>query len=151
MLTQKEIMLPSTYCNLGYMEIGERIQKAREARGLTPTELARRMKSEKGLSITPQALYQIESGGTKNPKPQTLLAIAEVLGVDIVFMISGIQQPAPALEAPSREAWDNAAELVRLYGMIDPELRPRAFRAARQVLIDVGRIHLDDGKKTNHG
>lgn len=150
LLTQGAIMVLEGCCNLSYMDIGERIQKAREERGLTPTELARRMKVEKDLSITPQALYQIESGGTKNPKPQTLLAIAEVLGVDMVYIITGEQRAARVDTGDTSLSLEQVAELVKLYGMVSPELRTRAFRAARQALIDVGGIAENNGKTRNH-
>lgn len=122
------------------MDIGDRIQKAREERGLTPSELARRMKVEKNLAITPQALYQIESGITKNPKPQTLLAIAEVLDVDMVYIITGEQRALTEGTTAPDPALSQATDLLTLFASVAPELRSRAFRAARQALIDVGNV-----------
>jgi transcriptional regulator with XRE-family HTH domain len=129
-------------------EIGDRIRAAREARGLSPTDLARKMKADKGVEITPQAIYQIESGGTKNPKPQNLLAIVEVLEADIVQIITGQPSKAkqPRLTEPANGVRNDAddfargAELIRLYGLVAPPLRERVYKAARQAIIDVGRV-----------
>lgn len=155
-LQENTIMVTPSNSNLAYskftgksVDIGDRIRRAREARNLSPTELARRMKTEKGLAITPQAIYQIESGGTKNPKPHTLLAIAEVLGVDMAYLVTGENHPASPGTRDTSEDLQHAADLMLLYSRIGPALRGRAYRAARQALIDVGRLDVG-ADTTNH-
>lgn len=63
--------------------IGFRIKIAREANGWNQPELANR------AGITKQAVSQIESGATKNPRPETLLNIADITGFEYRWLITG--------------------------------------------------------------
>jgi len=56
------------------MNIGQRIRKAREAKGITQVELART------IGISPQQMYRIETGRS-NPSFKTLSLIAKALGI----------------------------------------------------------------------
>lgn len=63
--------------------IGERVKTARLAKGWNQPELA------KAAHISKQAVSQIETGTTKNPKPENILKIADVTGYEIRWLISG--------------------------------------------------------------
>jgi transcriptional regulator with XRE-family HTH domain len=69
--------------------IGDRIRQAREAKGLSAAELARR------VGITQSALSQIEDGTTRSPKPVHLFAIADALGVDPRKLALGSKEERP--------------------------------------------------------
>ena len=60
----------------GMETIGDRIQKARLAKGLSQAELAEK------VGLTRSAINQLESGSTKNPRPETLFSLADELGID---------------------------------------------------------------------
>lgn len=64
-------------------KIGERVKYARMAIGWTQPELA------KAAGITKQALSQIETGATKNPRPENLLNISDATGYELRWLISG--------------------------------------------------------------
>ena len=63
--------------------IGERVKEARVANGWNQPELA------KITNISKQALSQIETGTTKNPKPENLLKIADATGYELRWLITG--------------------------------------------------------------
>ena len=56
-------------------KIGNRIQKTRQVKGITQSELAQK------LGMTPKYISNIECGG-KNPTLETFVAIANALEVD---------------------------------------------------------------------
>jgi transcriptional regulator with XRE-family HTH domain len=62
--------------------IGARIREAREARGLSASDLAR------SAGVTPTAVWNWESNGTK-PRPNALAALCKALGVTEVYILSG--------------------------------------------------------------
>lgn len=64
--------------------IGDRVKYARAASGMNQPELARL------VGISKQALSQIESGVTKNPRPDTLLNIADSTGFEYRWLITGV-------------------------------------------------------------
>jgi transcriptional regulator with XRE-family HTH domain len=71
-------------CKLPYMStLSDRIIEARLAAGLDPAELARR------VGVNAAAAYQWESGATKSLKAETAIAMAEALGVDVVWLVTG--------------------------------------------------------------
>lgn len=82
--------------------IGTRIKEAREAAGLNQAQLAAR------IGVERQAISQLESGVTKNPKPANLLKIARVTGYSIVWLIEG-RGPRNAKEAA--EDWLDLSNL----------------------------------------
>jgi transcriptional regulator with XRE-family HTH domain len=72
--------------------IGERLTAARRRVGWTREELA----FQAGLSWP--AVAQIESGRRTHPRPATLSALAETLGVTIDYLVRGAPGDAPMLE-----------------------------------------------------
>ena len=76
------------------LTIGQRIRAAREAKALDQKPLA------KAARITVSALSQIETGATKNPKPQHIFAIADALDVEARYLVFGhTDRVAPSLMA----------------------------------------------------
>ena len=65
-----------------FKTIGDRVKHAREAVGLNGPQLAGR------IGVTKQAISAIESGKTKQPKPDHLLAIADATGFELRWLIS---------------------------------------------------------------
>jgi SOS-response transcriptional repressor LexA len=65
--------------------IGSRVKEAREAKGLTQAELAAIVKPP----MAQQSIGDIESGKTKNPRPDTIQKIAEALGVKKEWLLIG--------------------------------------------------------------
>lgn len=64
-------------------ELKDRIAWARKRKKLTPAELARR------IGVQPAAIYQLESGESKSLKGETLIALADVLGVNANWLQTG--------------------------------------------------------------
>lgn len=84
-----DILVPSDN-----LTIGQRIRTAREAKALEQKPLA------KAARITVSALSQIETGATKNPKPQHIFAIADALDVEARYLVFGhTDRVAPSLMA----------------------------------------------------
>lgn len=63
--------------------LGDRVKIAREAAGLSMTELARR------LNVSKQVVWAWENGGIKDPKLIHTLAIRDVLGISIDWLVYG--------------------------------------------------------------
>jgi transcriptional regulator with XRE-family HTH domain len=76
--------------------VGDRIRRQREAKGLDLAPVA------KAAGITISALSQIETGVTKNPRPETLFRLADALDVEPRFLVFGHHdRVAPSLSALS--------------------------------------------------
>ena len=74
--------------------VGERIAFARKMKGLDQEPVAR------AAGITKAALSQIETGVTKQPKPETLFRIADALDADPRFLVFGhMDRVAPSLSS----------------------------------------------------
>jgi transcriptional regulator with XRE-family HTH domain len=80
--------------------IGERIRRLREARGLSPADLAH------AVGITPQAIAAIENGDTKCPKLPNALLIARALNISAWEIAFGKPEPRRPLhtKAESEDA-----------------------------------------------
>lgn len=100
--------------------IGERVRYAREQSGLSALELAR------SVGVTRSAIYQIESGTTRSPTPQTLWAIARATGHSPEWLISGNGVP-------------NAAR--KIMGAAEPSVGQGSFATIRQ-FIHVKRVEV---------
>ena len=92
--TVKHAALASVHDILVPSDNGQRIRTAREAKALEQKPLA------KAARITVSALSQIETGATKNPKPQHIFAIADALDVEARYLVFGhTDRVAPSLMA----------------------------------------------------
>ena len=65
-----------------FKTIGERVKYARAAAGYNGPQLAEK------IGVSKQAISAIESGKTKQPKPEHLLAIADATGFELRWLIS---------------------------------------------------------------
>lgn len=63
--------------------IGDRVRRIREKRGLSQSGLA------KSAGITKEGVSAIERGTTKTPRPTTLYALADALGVPDRWLVVG--------------------------------------------------------------
>lgn len=72
--------------------VGERTRLLRDSKGFDLAPLA------KAVGISVSALSQIETGSTKQPKPETLFKIADALDVEPRYLVFGHnQRVAPSL------------------------------------------------------
>jgi transcriptional regulator with XRE-family HTH domain len=76
------------------MNMGERSTKLRQQRGISPAQLARRIK------VSPAAIGLIESGVTRSLKAETLLRLAEALDTSPWHILWG-HRPASARDESS--------------------------------------------------
>lgn len=90
--------------------LAERITVSRTNAGLDPSELARR------VGVKPAAVYQWESGATKSLKAETAIALADVLGVDIVWLVTGRQRKMEAATPHESQPMRLDPEIVRNVG-----------------------------------
>jgi len=65
------------------MHIGQTIREAREAAGLSQTEVARRLGHSQGNYIC-----RIETGKVKNPGAETIRRIFQAIGRTVDFVVS---------------------------------------------------------------
>jgi transcriptional regulator with XRE-family HTH domain len=63
--------------------VGERLRRLRRAAGLTLRELA----SRAGLDLS--TVHKLEQGRIDNPRLNTLVALAEALGVTVAALVEG--------------------------------------------------------------
>lgn len=124
------------------MTIGERIQRRREQLKLTQLQLA------KSARVTRSAISQIESGRTKGPKPEHLVAIAEALGLRVETLVKG-QAPHAAEPASTynrlSEDERTLIDYIRATGSDDAQ-RQRLARVALQLLLAIGTDPVSDDK-----
>src|ERR1041385_5634741 len=73
--------------------ISNRIKETRELRGLTASELARR------VGVTSTAVWNWEKNSIR-PRPPALEAIARVLGVSVSFLLTGHEEIREVDTAP---------------------------------------------------
>lgn len=100
---------------LDYIDIGERLQRARKAAGRTQKDVAR------DLGVTPQNISLVEKGQVKWPVDK-LEQYAEAIGARVLFSIADPDDPASTV-------------LARLGGIIH-ELDPGTFSTLR-ALVDL--------------
>lgn len=95
--------------------MAQRIRTARKAAGLSQSEVARK------LGVQPSAVNHMESGRTKSLKADTILRLAQTIGVSAYWLETGEGSPSPdnrltpdetevldlyrSLTEQNREAW----------------------------------------------
>jgi transcriptional regulator with XRE-family HTH domain len=99
--------------------MGERVKREREARQMTQTELA------KAAGITQPTLSVIESGRTKNVEDETLLGLANALGVTARYLRHGRVASVPQTGISGIDA------VVEIYDALTPENRAAWLAAGR--------------------
>ncbi|MFD2206587.1 helix-turn-helix domain-containing protein [Kiloniella antarctica] len=94
-----------------YVTMGERIQTARKSRGLTPSQLARR------VSVKVATLNNWESDRSE-PRANKLVGLAGVLGVNMIWLLEGSDDGSnmpPNVDV--LETADLQSKIVRLQSM----------------------------------
>jgi transcriptional regulator with XRE-family HTH domain len=88
---------------------GERVRKAREARGWTQEDLAR----ESGVSV--KTIRRIELAWRGKPQTFTIDALARTLGIasDVLLTGEDVGRPAPPPPAPTKPVGDDASQVKR--------------------------------------
>lgn len=84
------------------MNLGIRVRQERERLGLSREELVQQMPAT--LRMDPNTLWHIESGRTKNPRADQLLALAHVLDVSVDYLVGLPEQKRPVVRRTTREA-----------------------------------------------
>lgn len=120
--------------------VGARLRGARQDRGLSLSELARRAGLGKGT------LSELEAG-TRNPTLETLFALTTALGLPLSAALPS-EQPPPDAVGGAVDAWlverTGRAEVFRLRVRADAVQRsaPHAPGVTEQVLVVQGRLRL---------
>lgn len=91
----KDAVLSVFYAKPCMETMGERIRRLRGAKNLTQDQLARQ------VGVTKSAVSQWEDDSTKNIKLTTFLALVEVLGTDVAYLIYGDSRSPPGTPSAS--------------------------------------------------
>lgn len=87
---QNASMLTENKCKFSYMsKIGDVLKQARNSLGLSQGVVASEIRKRLRHPFSREALSQIESGTTKNPRPAHLMACCNALGIDLESAIKG--------------------------------------------------------------
>jgi transcriptional regulator with XRE-family HTH domain len=90
--------------------IGKRVERVREERGISASELARL------VGVTPTAVWNWEKNGTR-PRQDALSTLAKVLGVSKEFLISGGAQESENTDTVAKIIDNAKAQIARLTGL----------------------------------
>lgn len=74
--------------------IGVRVRNERQRQGLSREELTQRMPDD--VRMHTNTLWNIEVGRTKNPRSDHLEALAQALGVSVLYLLGHTDDPSPA-------------------------------------------------------
>ncbi len=108
--------------------LGKEISEAREKRGWTQVELARRLK-ERGETISQGTISRLEAGTTDRPKPETLDAVAAVLDLDAEWLkfLAGIRNKDAIVLTPEER---RVQALARSLAALPAEIHDLISRAS---------------------
>lgn len=95
--------------------LGLRITQAREAKGITMADLARRIPGTKGRPITRSSIKQWETGATE-PSAMNLRRVADILDVSLEWLANGLGGGSPEVinSVDGRSQMMSEGELVDL-------------------------------------
>lgn len=122
MLTgRRQACVPICRVKMPYMgaTLGERIRGARDAKKLSQQQLG------DAVGVSRAAVSQWESSETKGLRPENLVAVADVLGVSIKWLVTGKGPKQPGDMEISKEA----ADFGKAWEQLPPDRRA-ALRAA---------------------
>lgn len=85
------------------MTIGSLLRQARELRGRSSTDTARR------AGISPAYLNKLENDAVKRPSPDVLHRLSDVLDIPYVELMASVGYPVPGLDEPPDPARLGAA------------------------------------------
>lgn len=80
--------------------IGQRLRLEMKTQGLSSAELAKR------AGVKTSFLYDIISGKSANPSTVKLARVADILGVNLTYLVGGDQRPYPSSSAKSSPTQD---------------------------------------------
>lgn len=104
--------------------VGERILALRHERGWSQLKLAKK------LGVARTTIEKLESGQTAAPSAETLLHLADALGVDPWVILYGrTRESAPDAVTPM-------VELFRLFAALPPLYQDLLLRLAREMCVD---------------
>lgn len=112
------------------MELGDRIRVAREAAGISKSELARR------IGVHPSACIQWESRDGTYPKLENLIQLAVLLDVRLEWLATGrgvmaygndLRDERPAYAAAESRLAADERRLLGLYRILPPRKRKALF------------------------
>ena len=123
-----------------YVTMGERIQTARKSRGLTPSQLARR------VSVKVATLNNWESDRSE-PRANKLVGLAGVLGVNMIWLLEGSDDGSslpPNVDLV--ETADLQSKIVRLQSMHE-----RMVQLLFEISSEVNRVQrgIKDGQEAD--
>ena len=123
-----------------YVTMGERIQTARKSRGLTPSQLARR------VSVKVATLNNWESDRSE-PRANKLVGLAGVLGVNMIWLLEGSDDGSnmpPNVDV--LETADLQSKIVRLQSMHE-----RMVQLLFEISSEVNRVQrgIKDGQEAD--
>lgn len=110
------------------MTLGERIKKAREAKGLTLKDVAFK------VGVKEPTIQRYESGEIKNPPHQKLLKLAKALGVDINYLMDWNDDGQNYFE-PSNNLHTNEdlEDIIRIYKLLEKPQRYQLMAKAYEL------------------
>lgn len=101
-------------------DVGRRVAQARKDRGFTQEQLA------EAIGIEPVTLSRLETGD-RALRLSTLSSIATVIGIPVGDLLDVARTLPPAEHGPEE------AELIRLFGKLNPNQRDVLLRVAREL------------------
>lgn len=94
---------------------------AREAKGLKQTELVEIMNAEYGISLTVGGYSKIETGDTRTPRHEILIAMKHILGISLDELIEGVKEDE--LEVNDVFMTEEANRIGEMVDQMAPEVR----------------------------
>lgn len=132
MLMQEKTVIPylseEELEDLREMSLGERVHYLREKmnevfQGKYSIKKVTKRISERGVSVTPMALYHLESDKIQSPKSFFLMGVAQELGVSVEFLLLG----------PKETEDDDEIDAKLKKVLKDPSIRSIALSASQQL------------------
>lgn len=118
--------------------IGRRIAELRRAEGFTQRSLIAKLKEEKGISIGPSFLSQIESGN-KKPSIELAKALADILNTSLDYILLRDDDSTPQPDNLSLVIDTASSEELRLLQIIVNEVQAIS-PDDQDTLVDVVRL-----------
>lgn len=102
---------------------------ARESKGLKQTELVEIMNTRYGISLTVGGYSKIETGDTKAPRHEILIAMKHILGISLDELIEGVKEDEP--EENDVFMTEEANRIGVMVDQLPPEVRVAAEESTR--------------------
>lgn len=96
--------------------LGQRLVKAREHVQMSAADLRRKLDA-RGISLSRARLWNYENRAESSPRPEVLSAIANITGVELHWLLTGLEAEP---DQPETVDIDHAVKLLR---SLDPPAR----------------------------